>query len=213
MEETLKPMALEKFAAITEIFHQFAKAQAARLDAMANGLGISAKDEDAYQQLREDLTAEVESVQFHQQKIEYLVDQLYSYNRRLTTLGGQMLRLAERHKVPRKDFLDHYVNHELDEGWLEKVGGIDKKWAAFAETRRARSSASATRSPKSRRQPAWRSANSAASSTWCRRASARPASPRRKWWKPTCASSSPSPRNTPTAACNSSTSFRKAISA
>jgi RNA polymerase primary sigma factor len=56
-------------------------------------------------------------------------------------------------------------------------------------------------------------ANSAASSTWCRRASARPASPRRKWSKPTCASSSPSPRNTPTAACNSSTSSRKAISA
>jgi hypothetical protein len=68
MEETLKPMALEKFAAITEIFHQFAKAQAARLDAMANGLGIFAKEEDAYQQLREDLTAEVESVQFHSRR-------------------------------------------------------------------------------------------------------------------------------------------------
>ena len=82
-------------------------------------------------QLREDLTAEVESVQFHQQKIEYLVDQLYAFNRRLTTLGGQMLRLAERHKVSRKDFLDHYVGHEQDDAWLEKVGKIDKKWAAF----------------------------------------------------------------------------------
>ena len=132
MEETLKPMALEKFAAIAEIFHQFAAAQAARLEAMASGETISQKDEDSYQQLREDLTAEVESVQFHQQKIEYLVDQLYSYNRRLTTLGGQMLRLAERHKVPRKDFLDNYINHELDEGWMEKIAGIDKKWAAFA---------------------------------------------------------------------------------
>ena len=132
MEETLKPMALEKFAAIAEIFHQFAAAQAARLEAMASGEAISQKDEDSYQQLREDLTAEVESVQFHQQKIEYLVDQLYSYNRRLTTLGGQMLRLAERHKVPRKDFLDNYINHELDEGWMEKIAGIDKKWAAFA---------------------------------------------------------------------------------
>src|SRR5690606_15039809 len=79
------------------------------------------------------LTAEVESVQFHQQKIEYLVDQLYSYNRRLTTLGGQMLRLAERHKVNRKDFLDHYINHELDEAWLDRVAKIDKKWAKFAE--------------------------------------------------------------------------------
>ncbi|MCB2014064.1 MAG: RNA polymerase sigma factor RpoD [Sphingobium sp.] len=132
MEETLKPMALEKFAAITAIFHKFAKAQAERLDAMASGNVISTKAEDSYQKLREDLTAEVESVQFHQQKIEYLVDQLYSYNRRLTTLGGQMLRLAERHKVNRKSFLDEYINRELDEGWLERVATIDKKWAAFA---------------------------------------------------------------------------------
>jgi hypothetical protein len=45
------------------------------------------------------------------------------------------------------------------------------------------------------------------------KASARPASPRRKWSRRTCASSSPSPRNTPTAACNSWTSSRRAISA
>jgi RNA polymerase primary sigma factor len=132
MEEQLKPMALEKFATITEIFRAFSKAQEARLFAMGNGDAFPQKEEDRYQELREELTAQVESVQFHQQKIEYLVDQLYAYNRRLTALGGQMLRLAERNKVPRKDFLDNYVNHELDEGWLEKVGKIDKKWAAFA---------------------------------------------------------------------------------
>jgi RNA polymerase primary sigma factor len=34
--------------------------------------------------------------------------------------------------------------------------------------------------------------------------------PRPRWSRPTCASSSPSPRNTPTAACRSSTSSRKA---
>jgi RNA polymerase primary sigma factor len=54
-------------------------------------------------------------VQFHATKIEYLVDNLYAFNRRLTALGGQMLRLAERHKVPRKDFLDSYVGRELDD--------------------------------------------------------------------------------------------------
>ncbi|MFM9977158.1 MAG: RNA polymerase sigma factor RpoD, partial [Sphingomonadaceae bacterium] len=36
------------------------------------------------------------------------------------------------HKVPRKAFLDSYVDHELDETWLEKAKGTDKKWAAFA---------------------------------------------------------------------------------
>ncbi|AXJ94209.1 MULTISPECIES: RNA polymerase sigma factor RpoD [unclassified Sphingomonas] len=132
MEETLKPQALEKFANITAIYKKFAKVQQSRLDAMAAGGELSSADERKYQKLREDLTAEVESVQFHQAKIEYLVDQLYAYNRRLTALGGQMLRLAERHKVSRKDFLDRYMGHELDENWLDTVRGLDKKWGNFA---------------------------------------------------------------------------------
>jgi len=132
MEEQLKPQALEKFAAITALFKKFAKLQSARLDSMSAGEAFPPAEEKKYQKLREQLTAEVESVQFHQGKIEYLVDQMYAYNRRLMALGGQMLRLAERHRVPRKAFLDHYTGHELDENWLDEVGGIDKKWAAFA---------------------------------------------------------------------------------
>ncbi len=133
MEEQLKPQALEKFASITTLYKKFSKMQAGRLDAMSAGGELTAADERKYQKLREELTAEVESVQFHQAKIEYLVDQLYSFNRRLTALGGQMLRLAERHKVSRKDFLDRYVGSELDENWTASVAGLDKKWKAFAE--------------------------------------------------------------------------------
>ena len=132
MEEQLKPQALERFANITALYKKFAKLQQTRLDAMAAGGELSVSDERKYQKLREELTAEVESVQFHNAKIEYLVDQLYSFNRRLTTLGGQMLRLAERHKVNRKDFLDRYVGHELDDSWLQSIGKLDKKWTAFA---------------------------------------------------------------------------------
>ncbi|ATY31468.1 RNA polymerase sigma factor RpoD [Sphingomonas psychrotolerans] len=137
MEETLKPQALEKFANITSVYKKFSKIQQARLDAMAAGGELPGAKEREYHKLREELTAEVESVQFHNAKIEYLVDQLYSFNRRLTTLGGQMLRLAERHKVPRKDFLDRYVDHELDEGFIATVEKLDKKWKAFAENEAA----------------------------------------------------------------------------
>ena len=133
MEELLKPQALEKFANITALFKKFSKLQGARMEAMGGGPEFAKADEAKYQKLREQLTAEVESVQFHGAKIEYLVDQLYSYNRRLTALGGQMLRLAERHKVPRKAFLDSYMGHELDDGWAERVCKTDKKWAAFCE--------------------------------------------------------------------------------
>jgi RNA polymerase primary sigma factor len=133
MEELLKPDALEKFADITKSFKAFSKLQEARLEALSTAGEFPAASEKKYHKLREELTAQVESVQFHNTKIEYLVDQLYSYNRRLTALGGQMLRLAERHKVPRKAFLDNYVGRELEENWIESISSLDKKWAAFAE--------------------------------------------------------------------------------
>jgi len=132
MEAALKPEALEKFMLITELFQAFERLQSERLDALALGIDFPAAKEEQYQQLREDLTAQVESVKFHATKIEYLVDNLYAFNRRLTTLGGQMLRLAERHKVKRADFLETYVGRELDDTWLEEMAKKDKKWAAFA---------------------------------------------------------------------------------
>ena len=132
MEETLKPQALEKFAEITSVFKKFSRVQGHRMEAFQAGQDFPAAEEKKYQKLREQLTAEVESVQFHDSKIEALVDALYAYNRRLTALGGQMLRLAERHRVPRRAFLESYMGHELDENWLKDVSGLDKKWAAFA---------------------------------------------------------------------------------
>jgi RNA polymerase primary sigma factor len=133
MEAALKPEALERFARITDLFKKFEKIQAERVDTLGRGDDFPPAREKKYEQLREELTAEVESVQFHATKIEYLVDNLYAFNRRLTALGGQMLRLAERHKIKRADFLAEYVGNELDEAWLATMAKKDKKWAAFAE--------------------------------------------------------------------------------
>ncbi len=133
MEAALKPDALERFARITDLFGKFEKLQGERVDTLARGDDFPKTREKRYEDLREQLTAEVESVQFHATKIEYLVDNLYAFNRRLTALGGQMLRLAERHKVKRRDFLDSYMGNELDDAWLAAQAKKDKKWAAFAE--------------------------------------------------------------------------------
>jgi RNA polymerase primary sigma factor len=132
MEAQLKPAALETFARITALFKKFEKLQAERVEILGSGQDYPATKEKKYEALREELTAEVESVQFHATKIEFLVDNLYSFNRRLTTLGGQMLRLAERHKVKRADFLGVYIGNELDDAWLAENAKKDKKWAAFA---------------------------------------------------------------------------------
>ena len=106
MEEQLKPEALEKFAEITATYKKFQKLQAGRLDALGSG-SFAAADERKYQKLREELTRGVQSIHFNNGKIEYLVDQLYSYNRRLLTLGTAMMKLADKQQdqpegVPRR---------------------------------------------------------------------------------------------------------------
>ncbi|WP_419814783.1 RNA polymerase sigma factor RpoD [Glacieibacterium sp.] len=132
MEELLKPAALEKFAEITATYRKFQKLQGSRLQALGSEEEFPIADERRYQKLREELTRGVQSIHFNNSKIELLVDQLYSYNRRLLTLGGAMMKLADKHKINRKAFLDEYVGHELDEGWLARVGTIDKKFASLA---------------------------------------------------------------------------------
>ncbi|ACV76130.1 MAG: RNA polymerase sigma factor RpoD [Zymomonas mobilis] len=131
MEEQLKPASLEKFAKIADLYRQFSVLQNARMRALGANEEFPEDQENAYQQLREELTAEVESVKFHNARIEFLVEQLYNYNSRLRTLNGQMLRLAERYKVPRDSFLNAYLGNEMEEGWVERVSKIDKKWANF----------------------------------------------------------------------------------
>ena len=133
MEAALKPDAIERFARITSLFKKFEKLQKERVETLGRGEQLPAAKERKYESLGEELTAEVESMQFHATKIEFLVDNLYAFNRRLTALGGQMLRLAERHKIKRIDFLDAYVGNELDDGWIAEKAKKDKKWAAFAE--------------------------------------------------------------------------------
>ena len=132
MEEQLKPEALAKFAEITATYKKFQKLQASRLGALGQAGAFAAADERRYQKLREELTRGVQSVAFNNNKIEFLVEQLYGFNRRLLVLGGAMMKLADKHKINRKAFLDDYVGHELDDGWLARVGGLDKRWAAFA---------------------------------------------------------------------------------
>ncbi|WP_448578830.1 RNA polymerase sigma factor RpoD [Thermaurantiacus sp.] len=132
MEEKLKPEALERFARIEDVYAKFAKLQAQRMAALQASSGLSPAEERKYQKLRAQLTQEIGAVQFTNAKIEGLVEQLYSYNDRLMALGSEMMKLVDKHRIPRKDFLAVYLGHEMDEGWLPANAGRDKKWAAFA---------------------------------------------------------------------------------
>ncbi|WP_286828602.1 MULTISPECIES: RNA polymerase sigma factor RpoD [Kordiimonas] len=132
MEAHLKPETIEKFRLITATYKKYAKLQDARLAAAVQSDTLSTAQERRFKKLREDLIELVSSVRFNNMRIEELVDELYGLNKRLMSLSGRLLRLAESHKVSRTAFLDEYQGNELEDGWAERVGKLKGKgWAAF----------------------------------------------------------------------------------
>ncbi|TYN75591.1 hypothetical protein FYM12_24565, partial [Salmonella enterica subsp. enterica serovar Typhimurium] len=60
-------------------------------------------------------------VRLNNNRLEQLVQQLYTLNRRLVGVEGRIWRRASESGVKREDFLARYTNHELDRHWLDEV--------------------------------------------------------------------------------------------
>jgi RNA polymerase primary sigma factor len=132
LEEKLKPEVLARFEEIEAQYKKLQKQQTRRLETMTAGEEMNARSEKAYEKAREELVGTVEQVRLHNNRIEELVTQLKQLNQRLTTLEGQLLRMAEQSKVNRDEFLKHYRSHELDPNWIERVAKLPGKgWKTF----------------------------------------------------------------------------------
>ena len=132
LEEKLKPEVLEMFEEIEDLYKKLHKMQHRRLETMTSGEEVSSRSEKTYEKAREELVLKVGQVRLHNNRIEELVTQLKQLNHRLTTLEGQLLRLAESCRVTRDDFLKHYRGDELDPNWTEKVAALASKgWKQF----------------------------------------------------------------------------------
>jgi len=132
LEETLKPQVFERFDEIAKTYKKLHKLQEARLTAALENEVVPKAQEKKYDKLKAELVKLMDDVHLTNNRIEALVDQLYGINRRLMSLEGKLLRLAERHKVSRTSFLENYFGSELDPGWIEKVGKLKAKgWKDF----------------------------------------------------------------------------------
>ena len=132
LEEKLKPEALAAFEAIEQNYTKLHKLQAKRMEAYSAGEDLQGRSEKTYEKSRQELVALVQKVHLHNNRIEELVEQLKSINRKLTGLEGQVLRLAEGVKVKREEFLQHWRGSELDPGWFDRLTKLPgKPWKAF----------------------------------------------------------------------------------
>ena len=135
MEATLKPQVLETLDRIAADYAKLADMQDSRMSAALNTKeSFSANQEREYQRLRSEIVELVNSLHLHNNRIEALVDQLYGINRKIMSLDGTMVKLADQARINRREFIDEYKGTELDPDWMERVKELSGRgWSTLAE--------------------------------------------------------------------------------
>ncbi len=136
MEAELKPKVLETFDNIAGTYKKLSKQQDKKLEQQVAGEQGSRQQQKAYDKLREEIISDVKSLSLNNARIESLVEQLYSINRRLVGLEGRLMRLADSYGVSRQVFIDEYFGNELDQTWLDRMQESGKKWGQLVKHER-----------------------------------------------------------------------------
>jgi RNA polymerase primary sigma factor len=131
MEAELRDGVLEKLDEMANAFGKFRKLQEKLVGRRLEGKALTPKDQGTYDNISVSIVDTLKTMHINNARIEALVEQLYAINKKLMSLEGQLMRLADAHGVPRADFLTAYFGHELDPTWPQDVSGRSKKWERF----------------------------------------------------------------------------------
>ena len=133
MESSLKPQVLKTLRKLQMLYSKLLL-QNNRMLAAIKEKAFSESEEKKYQNLRNDIVKLVNSLHLHNNRIEALIDQLYGINRKIMGLDGALVKLADKSRINRKEFIQNYKGSELDPVWLEKVSKFKSRgWENFAE--------------------------------------------------------------------------------
>jgi RNA polymerase primary sigma factor len=122
--------------AIAAHFEEFGTLQTKRIDLRLKGKSLPTAQAARYEELQNTIIEELKKLKLNNARIESLVEQLYTINRKLLRLEGTLMRLAESNGVQRGDFLTAYHGAELDPKWIHKVRDRSKHWKNFIDSER-----------------------------------------------------------------------------
>lgn len=131
MEASLRDTIMEKLDRISENFGRFQKLQQMLINARLNGKKLRKPQAEEYDAIQEQIIAEIKDLQLNNARIDALIDQLYTINKRFISLEGKLMRLADGNGVPRSDFLTAYLGSELNPNWADEMAGRSEAWDRY----------------------------------------------------------------------------------
>ena len=129
MEEVLRPVIMELMENIVATSDRLLALHEKRLELALEGDVISAKEEKEFAALRLDLMERVKTLYLNENCINFLMEEIYDFNKQLLGLEGKLRQLSDRYKIKFGDFLGQYLGGELDLNWTQKLRDLkDTKW-------------------------------------------------------------------------------------
>ncbi len=134
MEAEIRPQVMEIFDKISMDYLELREAQEAINRLNSAGEKIPKPVEKQYEIYKIKVIDEVKSLALNNNRIEALVEHLYSINKRLMGLEGKLMRTATSHGIKRESFLKQHHGNELETDWATRVGKLrEKGWSKFVE--------------------------------------------------------------------------------
>ncbi|MEW6596593.1 MAG: RNA polymerase sigma factor RpoD [Pseudomonadota bacterium] len=133
MEAELREGVMLTLDAIAGEFEAFRKLQERLVELRLRGADLTEADRSAFGALANTISQHLKTLKLNNNRIEALVEQLYAINKRLMSLEGRLLRLADSYGISRPEFLKAYFGHELDPDWIDKVKALGVRWTRFGE--------------------------------------------------------------------------------
>src|SRR5262245_4397226 len=132
MEAELKPKVLETFDNIAATYKRLRKLHDKKVEMQVASEQFNHSQQRGYDKLRDEIIGYVKGLSLNNARIDSLVEQLYSINKRLVAHESRLMRLADSFGVPRQHFIDEYFGNELDQTWLDRMATCgNTKWVQF----------------------------------------------------------------------------------
>ena len=130
MEESLRPTVVETFENIKRVYNKLRKLEEKQGDSKTKTTLATFKEKHA--KLYMELVSYMSIIKLNDARITELLDEMTDKNRKLLSLEGRLLRLAENSRIKREDFIERYKETGLTDAWIKKVSKITSKdWKRF----------------------------------------------------------------------------------
>ena len=130
MEEEIKPKVMQLIANLSKNYAKLKKYQIEKLNCILNAKELSVSKNKNLKKIQSILVDDFKNLQLSSSIVEELVQVHYKENKKILSLEGGLLRLANANNISREEFIKFYVGNEINpkfDSFLKE----NKTWKIF----------------------------------------------------------------------------------